>query len=214
MAHIKFSFLVLFYCISFPASAQKPFTEGTITYHVKMEPNDQGLKPGTYIITTKGGMVRKEMKLPGLDYTIIINCRTNKVYSLQNRNGKKYAIELTMEDLVKDQEKFKGFILSSTNTDDNKIAGCQATWSDVTYKDGVSTLVAYSKDWKPAQSVTFERFPDAAFIPLDFLYTNEAGVSVRFEAEKIDPGPVENAVFRIPADYKIISNSEYREMNK
>ena len=38
-------------------------------------------------------------------------------------------------------------------------------------------------------------------------------MTMTFEASKIEAQPVENAVFRIPADYKIISYNEYKEMS-
>ena len=214
MAPLKYFFLALFIFAPACLSAQKPFTEGTIIYRINMGPEDQNIKPGTYSIIIKGEMIRKEMKMANLDYTVIINCRNSKVYSLRSRNGKKYAIELKMDDLLREQEKFRGYTLLAIKNEIKKIAGYQASWSTVTYKDGSECTIAYSSEWKPAMPVTYERFPDACFLPLNFIYKNEAGNSVTFEAEKIDPGPIENAVFRIPPDYKIISNAEYMEMNR
>ena len=179
-----------------------------------MGPDDPQIKPGTYTITIKGNQIRKEMKVSSLDYTIIIDCGTGKVYSLRNRNGKKFAIELTMADMLKDQERFSGLTLSNCRSDSRKIAGYAVTNCDIKYTDGSRALVAYTKDWKPAQAVTYERFPAATFLPLDFFYTDESGLTIRFEAQKVEPGPVDNAVFRIPADYKIISHTEYLEMSR
>lgn len=215
MRYKTIAFLVLIFCsFSTYTIAQKLFSEGTIVYMVKMGPDDPDIKPGTFTLTVKGEQIKKDMKLNGMDYVIIMNCRTKKVYSLQNRNGKKYAIELNMADMVKDQEKFMGFSLKYEKDDNKKIAGCAVSWGDVIYKDGTRTIVSYSKEWKPAQPITFERFPGANFLPLDFFYKDESGLSMRFEAEKVQPGPVENAEFRIPADYKIISNAEYKELSK
>ncbi len=205
---------MLLSCLSIHVAAQKPFSEGTIVYQVKMGPDDPEMKPGIYTITIKGDQIRKEMKLSSLDYTIIINCTTNKVLSLQNRNGKKYAIELTMEDLLKDQEKFKVYTITNVKNENKKIAGLSAYSGNIVYHDGSRTLITYSKDWKPLQPVTYERFPAADFLPLEFFYKDESGLSVRFEAIKIEPVPVDNAVFRVPADYKIISHSEYLQMTR
>jgi hypothetical protein len=35
-----------------------------------------------------------------------------------------------------------------------------------------------------------------------------------FEIEKLEQGPIENAVFRIPPDYRMISYDEYKELSK
>lgn len=213
MIRLRTYLLALLVFLPINGWAQKPFLEGTITYKVKLDTDDD-IKTGTYIITIKGGQIRKEMRLTGLDYVIIINCRTGKVYSLQNRSGKKYAIELTIEEMLAEQDKFRGYVLTDMHRDNTQIAGYAVSWGNVRYKDGATATVAYSRDWRPAEAVTFERFPAAGFMPLDFRYKNESGISVSFEALKIDAEPVENAVFRVPDDYKIISNAEYREMNR
>lgn len=214
MHSLKNVFLVFFLFSQACLFAQKPFTEGAIIYKITMSPEEKDINPGSYSIIVKGDMIRKEMKLAGLDYTILINCSTNKVYSLRCRNGKNYAIELTMEEMAKEQEKFKGYTLTTAKNENKKIAGCQVSWGNVTYKDGSTAFVGYSKDWKPSRTITYERFPDANFLPLNFFYKNEAGITVTFVAQKVDPCPIENAVFRIPRDYKIISNTEYTEMSR
>ncbi len=208
------SILVLLVCVTTGLLAQKPFTEGVIVYQVKMGPDNPEISPGTFTVTVKGGQIKKEMKLNGQESIIIINCLTNKVYSLQNRNNKKYAIELSMDDMVKEQVRFKGFTIKNEYNDNKKIAGFAVSMGNAAYRDGTTTLVSYTKEWKPAQTITFDRFPGALFLPLEFLYKNESGLTMKFLAEKVEPGPVENAIFRIPADYKLISYSEYKELTK
>jgi hypothetical protein len=196
------------------AWAQKPFAEGTIYYKIKMIPDDPEFKPGIFVLTVKGDQVKKEMKLNGYEYIMILNCTSNKADSFQNRNGKKYAIELKMDDLEREQERFKDFVMKYERNENKKIAGCAVYSGDVVYKDGSRGIVSYSKEWKPRFANTFERFPGAEFLPLEFSYKDVSGLSMRFEAEKVEPGPVENAVFRIPPDYKIISYHEYKELSR
>ena len=208
------SLFVFLVCLCTSLLAQKPFTEGRIVYQVKMGPDDPEITPGTFTITVKGEHVKKEMHLNGQEHIIIINCLTNKVYSLQNRNNKKYAIELSMDDVMKDQEQFKGFSIKKEYSSSNKIAGFVVSIGNAVYKDGTSTLVSFSKEWKPVQPIIFDRFPGATFMPLEFLYKDESGLSMKFVAEKVETGPVENALFRIPADYQIISYAEYKELTR
>jgi len=49
-------------------------------------------------------------------------------------------------------------------------------------------------------------------LPLAFDYKNDQGVVINFEATNIDENVVENAKFKVPAGYKIISNEEYKSM--
>lgn len=207
--------VLLLSCCAAPALAQKPFMEGEIVYKVQLESKDKSVITGTYTFIIKGEEVRKEIKLNnGYQDVIILNCGSRKAFSLQSRNGKKYAIELNMAELAKEQTKFEGFGLNGETKGSRSIAGYPVLAGNVSYHDGSVARIYYTKEWQPSQSLTFERFPDAHFLPMDFFYKDEHGMIMKFEAEKIQPGPVENAVFRVPHDYKLISYSEYKELNR
>lgn len=214
MTSLRISLLFLLTFLVLHSSAQKVFSEGTITYQVKMGPDDPEFKPGMYTITIKDDFVKKEMKLNGLDYIIILNCRTNKVTSLRNLNGRKYAIELKMEDITNDQVKFTGFRVAGETNDNKKIAGCTVHSGTIMYKDGSHAPVYFSRDWKPVQPITYERFPGADFLPLEFFYKDASGITMSFLAQKVQPEPIDNAEFRVPLDYKIISNAEYQQISR
>jgi len=215
MPHKLYVFLLLFFCLNCRAIAQKPFAEGIIVYKVKLESTGNNLITGYYTFTIKGDQVRKEIKMNnGYQDIVILYCGTKKSVSLQNLNGKKYAIELNMPEMINNEKKFQGFTISGEQAADKNIAGCKAFAANISYTDGTNAPVYYTKEWRPTQPNTFDRFPNAVFLPLDFYYKDEHGMTMWFEAEKIEPGPVENAVFRIPHDYKIISYAEYKELNK
>jgi len=207
------SFLFVLSCIH--AMAQKPFTEGVIVYKIKLESPDQKMFTGTYTFTFKGPQIRKELKLDnGYQDIELFNVSAGQVYSLQNMNGKKYAIQLNMNDILKAQEKFAGYSVSNEEGNTKHIAGCAAYKANLSYKDGIASEVYYTKDWRPANTITFERFPDAKFLPLNYSYKDENGISMHFEADKVSAGPVESSIFRIPPDYKMISNEEFKQLNK
>jgi len=207
--------LLLILITGIPTLAQKPFMEGTVIYKVTLAANDGKTVSGTYTFYIKGNQVRKEIKLTnGYQDEVVMNCGTNKVYSLQNRNGKKYAVELSMPQMLKNQQKFSGFSLKNEVNDNRKIAGYSVYKANVNYSDGSSPEIYYTKEWNPTQPITYERFPNAKFLPMSFSYTNEQGMVMTFEAEKIEAAPVENAVFRIPPDYKMISYQEYKQLSE
>ena len=145
---------------------------------------------------------------------VLLDCSAGKAYSLQNRNGKKYAIQLNLNDLLKKQEKFIGFSIKNEESNSKHFAGYTAYNGNVNYHDGSVSEVIYTKEWRPSQAITFERFPDAKFLPVLFSYEDENNVVMQFEIEKIEPGPIENGVFRIPPDYQMISYSEYKQLSK
>ncbi len=208
-------FLLLLLLPRIAAMAQKPFAEGTIIYVVKLRSADQKELTGRYTFVIKGGEIRKELKLNnGFQDVVLLNCNTGKVYSLQNRNGKKFAIQSDMDELLRKQQKFSNYTMKNEIANTTKIAGYASYKGNVNYTDGSNSDIVYTKDWCPAQAVTFERFPAAKFLPVSFSYRDEDSVEMEFEIEKIEPGPIENAVFRIPPDYKMISYAEYKQLSK
>ena len=215
MGYRTLSVFILFFLSAVSSQAQKPFSEGIISYKIKLESADHKQYNGEYIFTFKGAHIKKELKLDnGFNDIVIIDCGTNTVYSLQNRDGKKYAIQLSMDDMLKIQQPFQGFALKNEEKNGGSIAGYAVCKGKVNYKDGTGSDIYYSKEWYPAQPLTFERFPDAKFIPMRYAYTDENGIAMEFEIARIEVGPIENALFRIPADYKMISHEEYLQLSR
>ena len=193
--------------------AQKPFVEGTIAYKIQIESADGKVFYGTYTFTFKNGHIRKDLKLnSGYEDVVIINTALGTAYSLQTNNGKKYAIQLSMDELSNKQKNYTDFKLKEDKTTGKIIAGYTVFKGQVTYKNGTSCEIYYTPEWCPDKTLTYERFPDARFMPLSYSYTDEKGVTMRMEAEKVSATPVENSVFRLPADCKIISYGEYKQM--
>jgi len=197
------------------AMAQKPFIEGFIVYKAQIEMTDGSVVTGTYTFTFKNGRIRKALKLNnGYEDIILINNTQKTAYSLQAKGNRKYAIQLNVDDLEKQQTHFAGYQLDEEKNEGKIIAGITAFKGRVRYKDGSATDIYYTSEWCPDKSLTYDRFPDAKFLPLSYSYKDASGAVLRLEAEKVDLKPVENALFRVPSDYKIISYKEYRQLNK
>jgi hypothetical protein len=207
--------VLAFLFTGYAAGAQKPFNEGVMVYRVTLQTAENTSFTGTYTFTYKGSQIRKDLKLNnGYEDVVLLDCGCNKAYSLQNSNGKKYAIELSMDDMHRKQEKFKGFTIKGEEYTNKKIAGLSVNKATIVYHDGSGTDVLFSKEYQAPFPLVFERFPDARFLPLSFSYKDDNGMVMQFEAEKVAAGPVENAVFRIPTDYKMITNAEYKQLSK
>lgn len=198
------------------ARAQKPFSEGIIVYQVQLSSPDNKVYKGTLTFTFKNGQVRKDLKLDnGFADITLINANKGTIYTLQERNGRKYAIQLSIEDDVeKKQKRFKGYTVANERRYMEQVAGQNAYSGTVVYKDSSLTEVVYNKDWKPEVPYTWNRFPDAQFIPLRFAYKDDNGIQMTFAASKMEESPIQTSVFAIPADYKMISNEEYRQLLK
>jgi hypothetical protein len=212
----KYSSLILLLFISLRLQAQKPFIEGIIVFDVNIESADNTIQStGTYTYTIKGKQLRKELKMNnGYQDIVICNGNTNMIYSLQAKEDKKYAIEMNAEYLENKQSKYKSFRIINDKEGTKKIAGYTARKGKVEYKDGNSSTFYYSSELYPGDENMFDRFPDIKVMPLSFIYKNDNGMTMNFYAKQILTKPIENSLFRVPPDYKIITYNEYKQMNK
>lgn len=198
------------------AWAQQIFKEGIISYDVTIDgPGDrfEGIKEykGTYVITVKGAMQRKELKLDnGFQDITIVDGYKNKVYSLREVGRKNYAIELDNNVLQKKHEPWRGFTLMGDNTK-LIIANMDGYKGVITYKNGATCDIYYSKDWQPGADV-YEHFPEINVLPLQYVINTTGGVNMHFKLSKLETEPVEQSVFRVPKNYKIVSYAEYQQM--
>lgn len=198
------------------AIGQQPFTEGTIKYNVVFVTKEKETFTGTYIFTVKNGQIKKDLHLSnGFEDVILINTNNNTVYSLRSKNGKKYAIQLSADEMNSRQSQYRDFNLKEQKNSDKVIAGMKAQKGELIYKSGTRVPIYYSKDCYMDKAITYERFPDARFLPLEYTYHDEVkGFTMQMIAESVSQSPVENAVFRIPAECKMISNEEYKLLSQ
>jgi hypothetical protein len=200
------------------AKAQEPFLEGTIVYAVSIGPVASGAgfteHAGTYTLTIKGASIRKELQMnSGYRNVIIQNTNTGTIYSLQPAAGQNYAIQLKAQDVAEKQKPYEGFV-QKEEEGPMTIAGQPCRKATITYKDGSSSALYYATAWTSADPAMFDRFPGIKYIPLTFEYRNDEGITMHFAAEKMEPKPVESSLFRVPPDYKIISNAEYKAIGR
>jgi len=210
------TFLLCFF-LSLHARAQQQLVEGELVYSVsirKSGENQQFIKSGTYKIFLKGSTIRKDIELNnGYSNTIIINNAESSVYSLKQTAANKFAIQLSFQELQARERQYQGFTLTGEG-DENAIVGYEAQKGKVKYKDGSESPIMYTQELSIGQPNVFNHFPGISVVPLFFEIANEDGTIMRFEAQKILAKPVESSVFKIPSDYKIISNEEYRQISR
>lgn len=213
-------YLVLFalFLSAFHCRAQSAFHEGTITYSVSIGPvagsNGFTEHAGTYTLIVKGAQVRKELRMnSGFQSIVIHNNNTGAIYSLQPASGQNYAIQLSTRDMQDRQKPWHNYVMSEASGS-MKIAGHDCRQAKVTYKDGSSSSLYFATGLTTAEPTLFDRFPGIKNIPLSFEYRNEEGIVMHFAAEKVGLDPVESSLFRVPPDYKIITNAEYKAIRK
>jgi hypothetical protein len=211
-----------FYCLLFLAVfwasvsiAQQPFSEGIIEYTVLLTAPDNNKISGTYTMSFKGAEIKKVMTMDnGYEDITLFDCKNATIYSLQSRNGNKYAIQLSMEEFVTKQEKYTGYRITNEKKQTQLIDSLVVYQGTVRYKNNAKVTILYTKDWKPAEPITYTRFPNATFLPLRFQYEEDNGMGMVFEATKVSATPLSTSIFKIPADYKMISYEEYKQLSR
>ncbi len=215
MIHKIYILVLVLLASSGTVMAQKPFVEGTIEYKIELTSSDHKTYSGTYIFNFKEGAIRKEIKLNnGFKDILLINSTLNTAFSLQDKNDRKYAVQLKMDEIVARQKKYKGFTLKEDRTSGKIIAGITVFKGSAQYADGTKVEVYFTPEWCPDKAIAFDLFPDARFLPLLYVYTDENGNTLRMEATKVSVSPQENSIFRVPTDYKILTNAEYKKLSK
>ncbi len=197
------------------AYAQRTFNEGVINYDISIDPpaNQEGLLQykGSYDIIVKGSKVKETLILEnGYTMTLLYNYADSTVYSLKKLGNKQYAIQLDLKNMQNRRKKYEGYTLKDLKGT-KEIAGTTVNEAIVTYKNGNTSTIAYSKDWSPG-NIVFDNYPGIEYVLFSFKNFNDDGTAIRFSAKNISAEPVENSVFRIPSGYKIISNAEYQQL--
>lgn len=203
--------MAFLFCMSSAVHAQQLFSEGVITYKVTLEPKEGSEREytGVYILTIKGKQLKKELKMDNGFTTITLHDENNHTaYILKQEGDRKYAVQMDKEQLKSQSAKYEDFSLTSLN-EEEKVAGNVGRRVAIIYPDKTSTELTCSDTWKTEKFV-FDRFPGIEFLPLKFTVNTDEGVILHFRVKKIEPTLVENSNFKIPEDYKIITNAEYR----
>jgi hypothetical protein len=200
--------------------AQQQFTEGTILYHIRIDqaPGNTTtpgqLMEGDFQITLKGRQLIKELRLSsGFSNLLIFNMTDNTAYSLRRVQNRKYAIQLDAADLNRKQRACEKMVIQDLPADHKMIGGYKALRSNISCGKTDPIQLYYTKDWELAENNLFQYFPDFRYLPLAYDIKSEDGSVLHFELQRIESKPVDNGAFRIPSDYKVISNAEYQQMS-
>jgi len=218
MSRYKHYLILVLSFLSVTSRAQQTFVEGTIRYSVSIGPVSDSTgfteHAGTYTLIVKGSQLRKELTMnTGYQNIIITNGNAGTAFSLQSNGGQRYAIQLSMHNLKLRQQPYEDF-KQQDFPGKMTIAGLPCEKSMVTYKDGSRSALYYTTTWLAPKINMFDRFPGIKNVPLSFEYRNDDGIIMHFQAEKLEAVPVESSLFRVPADYKIISNAEYKQQRR
>jgi hypothetical protein len=219
----KIKFLLLFCLLHVSMQAQTLLSEGTIAYKITIsgkvptpanEPAIAETKSGTVCFKIKGDNVRQDIVLEdGYQHSQISNYTTGKEIILQSINDLRYAVEINISNNNQSDNPYYGAVLK-INKETKSFAGYEATAASVTYKNGTALPLYFLPGHYLNHPEIFDAFPNLKGIPVSYDLLLPNGFNMHFELSLFNEEPVQNAVFRIPEGYRIISHKEYEKLLK
>jgi len=217
--------LFFFLAITISSIAQNIITEGKIVYLIsypgmEMDSTYKAMMPSESVVYFKDKKSRTEMSVSTGIYTAsILDSKTGEIITLTDMMGTKNAIVLTEKDqqnarreksknvaelpsvkIIYDAETkvVAGFTckkaMITTSAESNPI--------EVFYTDQIKSKTQLNSSWE-----NFEGFPLEYTINMD-------GIVMKLSAASVTTGNVDDSLFSIPSDYKILTTTELERMMK
>lgn len=208
---MKKIFLVLSLLIAcFYADAQKLFSEGTITYNIKVEtgstePRMADMFDGaTATLYLKGSMSRYEL-VSALGRSVTLqDAKTGNGAVLREYGQQKLLIRMNKANWADKNKRFDGISFEQTS-ETKTILGHACTKAVAKLKDGTSFIVYYTKDIVPENKDYDRSFRGLDGLPME--YESQIGnVKVVYTISSLSFDPILSSKFEIP-------KTGYREMS-
>lgn len=192
--------------------AQHNFVEGELVYSISIESANatQTNSTGTLTLLLKGHSVVKILELnKGFKNTLIYNGFKKSTHSLRSIGDKKVALLLESEQIKKKLEKCSSIRVEDLKDESRAVLNFKTEQAIIHCNNASPVQVYYTKTWQINNPYLFDDFPSFQYLPLLFDIKKEDGSTVHFELKKIEAKPMDNSIFEIPKDYKVISSDEY-----
>ncbi len=191
--------------------------EGTITYGVSVEseelkPEYKARVPNELKMTFKGTKSRVEQISPAGSTIILADAETMESTILFNHiMVKKMAVKSSKEDMEKaltELPEMKINILDETK----EIIGYKCKKAEIV--QGENTLIVYYTDALEVSNPNWSnQFKDIKGVMLEYTQFT-GGMTMKYTAKSVEKQNVNDSVFTIPDDYKVMTNEEFRSMFK
>ncbi len=217
MKKIFFGITVLISFFSFSATAQKKFTEGTITYDIIINTgsdkpqNAEFLDGATNAVYIKGNKTRTEMVSALGTQSTIIDGTKNSVVILKEFGGQKYMINLTPADWRDANKKNEDIVFTIDEAATKTISGYVCTKAIGKLADGTAFTVWYTTDLAPENKDFQYAYRNLPGLALEYE-TNMGTLKVTYTVSKINFSPVPAAKFDTPkAGYRVMTYEESKK---
>lgn len=210
-----FSFLLF---VGF-ATAQKKFSEGTISYDIVIttgsdKPKNADFLDGTTVVNyIKGDKSRSEMVSPLGTLTTIYDVSKNSIVILKDIGQQKYMITLTQSDWKDANKKYDGIVF--TYEDGTKeILGYKCKKAIAKLQDGTTYTVWYTPDLIPENKNFQYETKTLPGLAMQYEIVNSKGGKTAYTVSKISFNPVPASKFDLPeSGYRVVTYAESKSGN-
>lgn len=216
LSTLALSFLFSF--LAFQVTAQKSIREGKLIYEIsypdmELDANMAAMLPVESIVYFNEDFSRTETAMGmGMSSASIVNSKTGGVTTLMDMMGTKSAIVMTDEQIKDARKKSETSGLKVEVTNETKeIAGYECkkailkdetsnTSFEVYFTDKINSYAQMSTEWKELKGC-----------PMQFT-VEQGGMKFQMIAKSVSSEPVAADLFKIPSDYKIVTQEEMMKM--
>lgn len=217
---LKLSFVaILTSIVGYNAIGQskKPF-EGTIVYSLNFD--EAGLDPASasmlqgreMTISIKGDKSRMEMDMGMMKTSTIADNKTGNVVTLMDIMGQKMALKMTKEEVEKQRNDGNVKAPTIKYTDETKeIAGYKCKKAIAVLEEGEELAVYYTDEIPSNGANPNNQFKGLNGFPLEYQ-ASQNGLKMLVTAKSVKLGKVDDSKFKIPSDYKEVTQEELQKM--
>ncbi len=195
------------------AAAQKQFVEGEIVYKVNISTNSLNVKPtvlhGTMKLYLKGNAVLKQLQLEGGYTRTQLFKLQGASYTFINLGDKNFALQNDHLEFEKTLKQCSHYVLQNESPELKSIAQFKTFKAQLDCNHLNPFTIYYTKEWRINNPYLFETFSSFQYLPLEYTLQNADGSIIHATLERILSMPLDNSLFEIPKEYKIISREEY-----
>lgn len=210
-----FILILVSYCISAPAFAQRTVSDAIVHYSVQVpdgQPNAGAFAGSTMVQYIRGVMSRLDMNLNVVNYTYIVNTKEETYVTLITRNTDKYLIHVGRAQFEKDLKQYEA-VKFVDKPETKRIAGYTCRHAVASLVDGQTFDVWYTPDLVAENRMYNRRFMNLKGLPLEFELLLKGGGKLKVVATSVDLSPVPASTFDVPrGGYKEISEAELKQL--
>jgi GLPGLI family protein len=209
----KFWFLS-FLLLTVSVSAQKKFSEGTISYDVVIttgsdKPKNADFLDGTTVVNyIKADKSRTEMVSPLGTLTTVYDGSKNAIVILKDIGEQKYMITLSANDWKDANKKYEGMSFSYEDGE-KTILDYKCKKAVAKLQDGTTYTVWYTPDLVPENKNFQYETRSLPGLAMEYETTNSKGEKTTYTVSKISYSPVPVSKFDLPkSGYRVMTYAE------